>query len=108
MNDDKCTCICVIHFTHLIGLLQHVDQVVRLGRVLVREQRVGGAGVVRATGATDAVHIVLRIVRVVVIDYKLHIFHIWVGRDVSIGWGGEGVMVFGWICGWMGCNGKQN
>lgn len=66
--------------THLIRLLQHVDQVVGLRGVLVREQRVRGAGVVRATCATDSVHIVLRIVRVVVIDYKLHIFHICFGR----------------------------
>lgn len=63
--------------THLIGLFQHVDQVVGFGGVLVGEQRVRGACVVRTTGATDAVHVVLRVVWIVVVDDELDVFNVW-------------------------------
>lgn len=60
----------------LVGLAQHVDQVAGLVRVGVGEQRVRGSGVVRAARTSDAVDVILRVGRVVVVDDELYIFDV--------------------------------
>lgn len=62
--------------THLVRFAQHIDEVARLVRVRVGEQRVRGAGVVRAASTSDAVDVIFRVRRVVVIDYELYVFDV--------------------------------
>lgn len=63
----------------LSGLLQDPDQVPGLPQVPRREEGVGGALVVAAGRAANAVDVVLRRVGIVVVDDKLDIFHIFIG-----------------------------
>lgn len=74
MSELRGKSFCVV--SHLIGLLQHVDQVGGFRRILVGKQCVGSSSVVRPPSATDAMHIVLRIIWVIKIDYEFHVFHI--------------------------------
>ena len=58
---------------HLLGLGQHFDEVVGLGRVLRREEGVGGAGAVFPAGSSDPVDVILGIVRIIVVDHELDV-----------------------------------
>lgn len=60
----------------LVSFAQHIDEVAGLVRVGVGEQRVRGAGVVGAPGTSDPVDVILRVGRVVVVDYELHVFDV--------------------------------
>ena len=64
----------------LPGLLQHPDQLAGLPDVPRSEEGVGGAFVVAAGRAADAVDVVLRRVGVVVIDDELDVLHVWTRR----------------------------
>lgn len=63
--------------THLVGLAQHLDQVIGLVGVGVREQGVGGARVIGSSGASNAMHVVLRVWRIIIVDHKLDIVNVW-------------------------------
>lgn len=60
----------------LVGLAEHSDQVAGLFHVVGGEEGVGRARFLTAGRASNAVDIVLRGVRVVIIDDKFHILHI--------------------------------
>lgn len=60
----------------LVGLAQHRDQVTGLFHVVGGEESVGSARFLTSGCASNAVDIVLRGVRVVIIDDKFHILHI--------------------------------
>lgn len=62
--------------THLVGLAQHLDQVVGLVGVGMRKQGVGGAGVIGSSGASNAMNVVLRVRRIIVVDHKLDIVNV--------------------------------
>lgn len=49
-----------------------------LSRIIRCEQCISRAGVVRTTSSTDAMHVVLRIIRIVVVDHELYVFHIYI------------------------------
>lgn len=76
---------------YLVGLAQHVDEVAGLVRVGVGEERVCGSGVVGAAGTPDAVDVILRVGRVVVVDYELYVLHVcllwFVSRRLCVGVG---------------------
>lgn len=63
--------------THLIRLTQHLDQIIGLVSVGVREQGVSRARIIRATGTSNAVHIILRVRRIIIIDHKFNIVDIY-------------------------------
>lgn len=63
--------------THLIRLTQHLDQIIGLVCVGVREQGVSGARIIRATGTSNAMYIVLRVRRIIIIDHKLDIVDVY-------------------------------
>lgn len=60
----------------LIGLAEHRDEVARLPHVVGREEGVGRARLLAAGRAANAVDIILRVVGVVKVDDKFHVFHI--------------------------------
>lgn len=60
----------------LVGGLQHLDQIVSLGRVGRREEGVGRALVGGPARTTDTVNVVLRVVRKIKVDDELDIVHI--------------------------------
>lgn len=53
-----------------------------LSRIIGSEERVRSTGVVRATRPSDTMHIVLRVVGIVIVYHKLHVFHICVQAAV--------------------------
>jgi hypothetical protein len=57
----------------LAGLVHDLDQIVCLWRIILREESVGGAGCVGSAGSSNAMHIILRIIWVIIIDDKLDI-----------------------------------
>lgn len=61
----------------VVGLGQYIDQVLGLARVLLREERIGGASVVGPPCTPDAMNVVLGVVRVVEVDDELHVVHVW-------------------------------
>lgn len=61
----------------LVGLAEDRDQVVGLPHIVGRKERVGRARLLTAGRSADAVDVVLGRVRVVIIDDKFHILHIW-------------------------------
>lgn len=62
--------------THLVGLAQHLDQIICLIGVGMREQGVGRAPVIGASGTSNAMHIVLRVRRIIIVDHKLDIVNV--------------------------------
>lgn len=68
---------------HLPGLEQNLDQVMGLGRVVVREERERGALLLATSSAADSVHIVFRVVGVVVVNHKLDVVDIFVWSTSS-------------------------
>lgn len=81
-SDNSLTASCHVGYlgearVHVLARFsQHTDQRRRLLGVALGEERVSGAGGVRASGAPDAVDVVLGTVRVVKVYDKFHIFHI--------------------------------
>lgn len=63
---------------HLSGLDQNLDQVIRLGRVVVREKGERGALLLASSSSADSVHIIFRVVGIVVVDHKLDVVDIFV------------------------------
>lgn len=61
---------------HLASFDQNLDQVIGLGRVVVREKRERGALLLASSRAADSVHVVFRIVWIIVVDHKLNVVHI--------------------------------
>lgn len=69
---------------NLVSFAQHIDEVAGLVRVGVGEQRVRGTGVVGASGTADAVNVILRVGRVVVVDYELYVFDVQTRAATSV------------------------
>ena len=63
----------------LVGLAQHFDELVGLGCLAGREERVGCAGGASAACSSDAMHIVFRVVGVIKVDDKLHVVDVCAG-----------------------------
>lgn len=63
---------------HLAGLDKNLDQVIGLGRVVVREEGERGALLLAASRAANSVHVILRVVGIVVVDHKLDVVDIFV------------------------------
>lgn len=61
----------------LLGLLQHIDQLLHLASILLSHEGVGRATLAVTAGAANAMDIVLRVLRVIVIDDILYIAHIY-------------------------------
>lgn len=62
--------------TYLVGLAQHVDEIPGFIGIGVGEQRVRSSCIVRATSSTNPMNVIFGVWRVVVINYKLHVFDI--------------------------------
>lgn len=61
---------------HLASLDQNLDQIIRLGRVIVREECERGALLLATSRAANSVHIIFRVVGIVVIDYEFNVVDI--------------------------------
>lgn len=60
----------------LIRIFQKLDEFLRLLGIVAREEAVGRALGARAGRATDAMHVVFRLRRVIEIDDDANVFHI--------------------------------
>lgn len=60
----------------LVGLAQNRDEVPGLPHVVGSEEGIGCARLLATSRSANAVDIVLRVVRVVIVDDKFHVFHI--------------------------------
>ena len=78
----------------MLGLRQHIDQVLGLGGVSPREQRVGRARAVLTARTSDSVDVVLRVVGVVVVDDELDVVDVETsGSDVRGDEDGRGAVL---------------
>lgn len=68
----------------LVGLAEHRDQVPGLPHVAGGEEGIGRACLLATSRSPDAVDIVLRVVGVVKVDDKFHVFHICKGMRCSV------------------------
>ena len=69
----------------LVGLSQHCHQVAGLPHVVGGEEGVGCARLLATSCAADSVDIVLRVVGIVIVDDKFHVFDI-CGRCCFAAW----------------------
>lgn len=66
---------------YLICFLQHVDQVGGFSEILICEQCVCCSSIVRSACTANAMYIIFRIIWVIIIDYKLYVFNIYIIRE---------------------------